>query len=191
MPRVGPSGTLPSWDAVYDVAAAQAGYFTAAQAAAVGVSRQLLEYHVKTKQVLRAERGIFRLQRFPTSDREDLVPVWLWSQENGVISHDTALSIHQLSDVLPEQRHITLPLLWKRRRLRTPAGVAVHYADIPEKERTWFGAIPVTSPLRTVVDAIADGLSMDLVDQAVRQGVRRKLFTRPQVTPALRQRGDA
>src|SRR4051812_29011546 len=113
MPRVGPSGVLPSWNALYDVAAGQSGYFTGEQAAAVGISRQLTEYHVKSGDVLRVFRNMFRLTRFPTSDREDLVPLWLWSGEAGVVSHETALSIHQLSDVLPDVRHISVPAVWR------------------------------------------------------------------------------
>lgn len=192
MPRVGPSGALPSWDDIYAVAAPQAGYFTGGQAAEAGLSRQLLEYHVGVGHVTRVWRGMFRLTRFPTmSDRDDLVPVWLWSDEEGVISHETALSIHQLSDVLPEQRHISVPAAWRPRRLRGPRGVVVHYADVPKTDRNWEGPIPVTTPIRSVIDCIEDGLSMDLINQAVKQGVRRRLFTKAQVTPALRRRERA
>jgi hypothetical protein len=40
---------------------------------------------------------------FPGRESEALVTAWLWSDQAGVISHQTALSLHGLSDVLPAQ----------------------------------------------------------------------------------------
>jgi len=48
---------------------------------------------------------------------------WLWSEQAGVISHQTALSLHGLSDVLPAQAHLTLPAAWSKRRFRVPPDV--------------------------------------------------------------------
>jgi hypothetical protein len=49
---------------------------------------------------------VLRLAQFPPSDHEDLVPLWLWAQKLGVFSHETALFLHDLSDVLPANRHM-------------------------------------------------------------------------------------
>jgi predicted transcriptional regulator of viral defense system len=40
---------------------------------------------------------------FRASEHEELVTAWLWSERAGVMSHQTALSLHGLSDVLPAQ----------------------------------------------------------------------------------------
>jgi predicted transcriptional regulator of viral defense system len=63
------------------------------------------------------------------------VPIWLWSERVGVFSHETALGLHELSDVLPARIHLTLPAKWRRRRLRVPKGVVVHHADVDRRER--------------------------------------------------------
>lgn len=169
-------GKSPDWDALFGVAQAQAGYFTTRQAARAGYSPQLLAY-LGDKKVLRVRRGIYRLVHFPSSDHEDLVVSWLWSEQAGVFSHETALALHDLSDALPSRIHLTMPASWRRRRLRVPAGVVLHFADVGERERTSFGAVPVTAPLRTLADCIEANLAPGLLDQAVSQARRRGLIT--------------
>jgi predicted transcriptional regulator of viral defense system len=78
------------------------------------------------------------MAHFPNAEHEELTVIWLWSDRQGVFSYDTALSLHSLSDVLPSIAHITLPTSWRKRRLRVPEGVEIHYADVSENERTWF-----------------------------------------------------
>ena len=91
----------PDWDALFDVAQGQHGYFTTSQAAAVGYSPQLLHKYLQNRTVARIRRGVYRLVHFPASQEEDLVPLWLWSDQIGVFSHETALALQDLSDALP------------------------------------------------------------------------------------------
>jgi hypothetical protein len=55
--------------------------------------------------------------------------------------------------------------------------VRLHFAAIPDADRAWYGPVPVTTPLRTLADCVADHVQPDLVAQAVRDGLRRGLFT--------------
>ena len=73
----------PSWDQLYETAAAQSGYVTTQQAADAGYSPQLLIKHLHAGRVLRIRRGIYRLVHFPASDHEELVVAWLWFQSAG------------------------------------------------------------------------------------------------------------
>ena len=123
MPRRSASGHQPDRDALYDIAAPQAGYFSLSQANDAGFSKQLLQFYLRDGRIDRAGRGIFRLRHFPsTFEHEDLVPVWLWTDQVGVFSHETALALHQLSDALPSKHHVTVPLAWRARLFRTPPG---------------------------------------------------------------------
>src|SRR6266404_5160662 len=97
----------PSWDRLYAVSSAQDGHFTTRQAADAGYSSQLLLKHIRAGRVLRVRRGVYRLVHFPAGEREDLAVVWLWSDHTGVFSHQTALSLHGLSDVMPHRTHVT------------------------------------------------------------------------------------
>jgi len=175
------TSTEPAWQALYDVAASQEGLFTTRQAAAAGYSDPLLAHHHKAGRIARIRRGIYRLVHFPPGEHEDLIAAWLWADAAGVLSHQTALSLHGLSDSLPAQIHLTLPLNWQQRRLRVPRGLSLHYGDIPTKERTWAGAVPVTSIRRTLNDCAESSLSPDLLRQAARQALTRGLVTRAEL----------
>jgi predicted transcriptional regulator of viral defense system len=174
----GGSSSKPNWDRLYETAAAQDGYFTTQQASDAGYSSQLLLKHMRAGRVARARRGIYRLVHFPAGDHEELTIVWLWSEREGVFSHQTALALHGLSDVLPAQIHLTLPAEWRHRRLRVPEGVVLHHAKIHPEDRIWFGAVTVTSPRRTLSDCAGEVMSPELLRQAARQALRRGLLAK-------------
>lgn len=168
----------PDWDLLFEVALAQEGLFTAKQAAEVGYSPQLLVHHVQAGRVVRVRHGIYRLVHYPVGENEGLVVAWLWSGSVGVLSHETALALHGLSDVLPARVHMAVPTAWAKRRLRVPSGLVLHYADLPADARTWFGAVPTTTVTQTLNDCATAGLSPDLLGQAARQALRRGLVVR-------------
>lgn len=168
----------PDWDRLYRQAECQAGYFTLAQARACGYSRQLLQKHLEADRITRARRGIYRLTRFPATEHEELVVLWLWSDREGVFSHQTSLALHDLSDALPTRVHMTLPERWRTRRVRVPDGLVLHYADLPESGREWFELVPVTAPSQVLSECIAARIAPDLAEQAIRQARERGLITR-------------
>jgi predicted transcriptional regulator of viral defense system len=176
------SSNGPNWDRLFEVAGAQDGYFTTSQAAHAGYSSQLLLKHIRAGRVARARRGIYRLVHFPAGEHDDLVTAWLWSERAGVISHQTALALQGLSDVLPAHVHLTLPRAWRQRRFRVPPGVVIHHADVPPEDRTWFGPVPTTNPRRSLSDCVREGLSPELLRQAAQQALRRGLVNRAELS---------
>lgn len=193
---VGAGPKSPRWDDLFDLAASQDGLFSTVQAGEAGYSPQLLQKHLRAGRIRRVRRSVYRLVHFPPGEHEDLSAVWLWSARAGVFSHETALSLHGLSDVLPARVHLTVPSAWTRRRLRVPQGVVLAYADIPKAERTWAGSVPMTSVRRTLADCLAAGVAPDLMHQAIRQAADRGLvpkaelarLTRPERASAVRAR---
>lgn len=167
---------IQKWGELYQTAAGQSGYFTAAQAHDAGYSDQLLGYHRREGRVQRVLRGVYRLVHFPPSDHEDLVALWLWSDREGVFSHETALALHQLSDAMPSSIHMTFPLSWRDRRVRYVGCVVPNFSAVSEAERSWVGSVPVTTPLRTIKDCQAAHVEPDLVDQAIAEAVERGLL---------------
>jgi predicted transcriptional regulator of viral defense system len=155
--------TRPDWNRLFETAAAQEGLFTTKQAAEAGYSPQLLVHYVLTGKTHRVRRGTYRLVHFPAGEHEELVAAWLWSERAGVVSHQTALSLHGLSDALPVSVHLTLPGDWRHRRFRVPADVVLHHANVPPEDRTWFGAVPTTNPRRSLNDCAREGLSPELL----------------------------
>jgi predicted transcriptional regulator of viral defense system len=178
--------TDPDRGYLYEVAATQQGYFSVTQAQDAGYSRQLLRYHSNTGKFDRVRRGVYRLVEFPPGDTEHLVVLWLWSEQLGVFSHGTALSLHELSDLLPERVHLTLPESERGRRRVLPPGLVLHFGEVPEQDRTWYGSVPVTSPKRTLLDCVADSLSPELLTDALDQAVARGLLDVDGVTAIAR-----
>ncbi len=169
------------WDNLYEVAVGQGGFFTTQQAADVGYSPQLLAHHKKAGRIRGIRRGVYRLVHFPAEENEELIVSWLWSECAGVFSHQTALSLHSLSDVLPSQVHLSLPNSWSARRLRAPENLVLHYDDVPKEERTWFGIVPITTPARTLNDCARTSLSPELLQQATLEAIQRGLVAKDQL----------
>ena len=171
----------PDWNRLFEIAAAQEGLFTTKQAAEAGYSPQLLIHYVHSGKAVRVRRSIYRLVHFPAGEHEELVAAWLWTELAGVVSHQSALALHGLSDALPAHIHLTLPAAWRRRRFRVPPDIVLHHADVPAEDRTWFGAVPTTNPRRSLSDCAKDGLSPDLLRQAAQQAMRRGLVTKSEL----------
>ncbi len=184
------SSSLPSWDDLHEVANGQSGHFTAQQAAEVGFSAQLLHKHVQNGNLERATRGIYRITRFPPSDNEDLVVLWLWSDKEAVFSHETAMQLHELSDALPARIHMTMPTATSRRK-KSPEGAVLHFADVPDNDKQWLGPVQVTTPGRSVLDVASAHGDASLVAQAIDQGIRTGMFTFEQVALAGRYVANA
>jgi predicted transcriptional regulator of viral defense system len=171
----------PDWNRLFETAVGQEGLFTTQQAAEAGYSPQLLVHYVRTGRAVRVHRGIYRLVHFPAGEHEELITAWLWSERAGVISHQTALALHGLSDAMPAHLHLTFPSAWRRRRFRVPSGVVLHYADVPSEDRAWFGPVPTTNPRRTLRDCASEGISPELLRQAAQQALRRGLVTKSEL----------
>lgn len=158
------------------MAEGQHGFFNVAQAHELDVSDQDLRASSRTSRSS-GLRGVHRFIDYPAQDHDELVACFLWSRGEGVISHGSALMVHQLSDYLPGDRSaMTLPLSWKRRRV--PDRILPFYADLPEQDIQWWDAFRITTPRRSVDDFLAWGVRPDLGLQAVDEGVKRGLFWR-------------
>lgn len=166
--------TEPDYDRLYETAESQAGYFTASQAREHGFSWERLSENVKRGRFLRLFRGVYRLAHFPSSAHEDLFVAWLRTGPNSVISHESALTLYNLSDVLPGEIHVIIPRTASRRR----SGLRLHTNQLKPEEITTREGLPVTTPARTIADVAIGGLARELVVQSIRESVDRGLTSR-------------
>lgn len=160
-------------DKLAEVAKYQKGYVATYQ---VDVSHQVLRHHEQADRLERVLRGIYRISHFPLEEDEQLVIAYLWSKEQGTISHESALAIHDLSDVLPKKVHLTLPRDQRRVRRKTPEWLELHFADIPDDDKDWYDVVPVTVPTRTLVDVAVDGIELEHLRQAVNDAEDKRLI---------------
>lgn len=182
-------GALAKSRLLYDLASLQDGYFTAAQAKSVGYDTNSQHYHVTVGNWSREQRGIFRLANYPLPERPDLVLWYFWSfdrsgRPQGVYSHETALSIYELSDVNPAKIHMTVPRGFRRSK-QIPEVLVLHVGQVGTEEVRLTKGVPVTSPIRTLIDVVAAGtLSRDLLRQAVREARQTGLVTAAELAEA-------
>jgi len=168
---------------LFDIAEGQQGFFTAKQAKAAGFAENTHPYHVQVGNWIREHRGIYRLALFPPADHPDLMKWALWSRNRnevteGVYSHQTALSLYELSDLNPAKLHMTVPTHF-RRNSDIPAILVLHYADLAEEDVQTLQGFKYTRPLRTILDLIeADSVERTFLRQALRQALDRGLITR-------------
>lgn len=171
------------------LAASQGGYFTSKQAAAIGYTAPKRTYHVRAGNWVREQRGIFRLSTQPLPARPDLVMWWLWSRNRldrpqGVYSHQTALSLHELTDVMPSRLHMTVPKTF-RRSAAIPKAVVLHLADVPPSDVEQIDGVPVTKALRTMVDVAASGdVPLPDLEVAFAEATRSGKITRAEIAAA-------
>lgn len=172
------------------VAYAQDGYFTSSQAREHGFTPQLLAHHVRSGRYEHVRRGLYRLRDYPGSSHEEVRAKWLAAgTERAVVSHESALEMHGLSDVLPNMVHLLVSR--SDRGLKPPPGVALHTTnDEPEpSEVVTRDGIRVTAPARSILDAAGAGTAPEQVEMAARQALEQGLVTRRSLLAAADRRG--
>ena len=169
--------------ALIEVAREQEGYFTAAQALSVGYTYRQQHHHKSRGNWEYIDHGVYRLRTFPESEYEDLIRWSLWSRNRrgeiqATISHETALTIHELGDVMPSKTHLTvLPGF----RKKIPGGCILHKAMLQPNEIEHRRGFNVTTPLRTLLDMTNSFISQDLLEGAVRDALERGVVQRKQL----------
>jgi predicted transcriptional regulator of viral defense system len=174
---------------LFELAQQQQGNFTTKQAKAAGFAENTHPYHVQAGNWIREHRGIYRLALFPATDRPDLALWSLWSSNRkeeveGVYSHQTAISLFNLSDLNPAKLHMTVPRGF-RRNSEIPGILVLHYADLPASDVQTGPGYKITRPLRTILDLIESGeVERNFIRQALTQAVDRGMITRQQIRNA-------
>jgi predicted transcriptional regulator of viral defense system len=184
-----PPRQKPDAECLFATAASQHGFFTASQASECGYATNLLTHHVRSGRFRRVHRGVYRLRDFPSSSHEDVAAAWLAvGRDSGVVSHESALALHELSDVVPAAIHLTVPR--SRRYLPALPGVRLHTITRPPSANDVVerDGIQTTAPVRTILDAAESGVGPEQIEIAVGQAVRRGLLLPEQLSAAAQAR---
>jgi predicted transcriptional regulator of viral defense system len=114
---------------------------------------------------------------------QGLVRWTLWSGQKGVVSHESALAVHDLGDVNPASVHLSVPPGFRAKT----EGVVLHRTIVEPTEKQEHSGFWVTTPLRSLIDVASGSLDLDHVVTAVVEAQRRGLVT----AKRLRARADA
>jgi len=169
-------------DNLFAVAESQQGYFTSADAKSLGYDYPLQFFHVKQGNWIRVDHGIYRLKKFPAARHEDLMRWWLWSRKKGVLSHETAAELYDLGDLLPAQIHLTVPISFRKSPTK---GLALHKAALSEFEIEKRDGLPVTKPLRTILDLARSHLDDERLEAVARDAILKGIASRREILDAL------
>jgi predicted nucleotidyltransferase len=167
---------------LFEVAESQSGYFTSADAKKLGYDYPHQHFHVSQGNWIRVDHGIYRLKKFPAAKHEDLMRWWLWSRRKGVLSHETAATLYELGDLLPGKIHLTVPENFRKRPTR---GLILHRAKLDESETESRDGVPVTKPLRTILDLARSHLDQERLETVARDAIFKGLTTSRELLDAL------
>lgn len=165
------------------LAAAQRGYFTAAQARVIGYSYQAQAFHADHGNWERIDRALYRLPAWPVQPDDQYVRWTVWSDERAVVSHESALAAHDLGDVNPARLHLIVPATFGRR----DDAVVLHRLSLDKSDIEERDGYRVTTPPRALAESIAYGLSTDLARDALDEGTDRGVLDAASVTDAARR----
>lgn len=182
----------PDHEKLFQIASQQGGYFTARQAHQSGFTKYLIRHHARGGRFQRVQRGLYRLRQFPTSPQDHVIEAWLAAGSDAVVSHESALSLHGLADVVPSAVHLTVPRTHRWVRRRVPKGVKLHTSTRPlsPEDIVASGPLRVTAPARTIVDAAESGAGPEQIILAVRQALAQGLTTRRRLLESLKGRSQ-
>lgn len=146
---------------VADLAAGQAGMFTAAQASAAGVPAQALNRLASRELVERIAHGVYRLTGTPATPLDELRAAWLATDPgmlaaerltgerlDVVVSHRSAARLHELGDLDADTHEFAS----ERRRQSRRSDVRFHRDTVPASDVTVVDGLPVTTIERTIED---------------------------------------
>lgn len=174
---------------LWRVAGGQRGFFTAAQAKEAGYSYQAQRHHVQRLNWLPIDRAIYRFREFddmPASEDDHLVRWSLWSKGRAVVSHATALAVHDLGTANPSQIHLTVPPGFRQK----DSAVILHRAELKPDEIEQRTGYRITTPVRAIAESAAARTDADDLASAVSEAIQRGLATKRQLLHAAQRLGD-
>jgi hypothetical protein len=154
----------------------QGGYVTSKQALGAGYDHRHLAYHTRVGNLVRVGWGIYRVPGLTHSEHDDLIRWTLWSRDRrgtpaAVVSHESALAVHELGDVLPGVIHLSVPVGFRKPE---PRGCKLHYGRLPESDVERHEGFEVTTAERTLLDLAArPGFPVRELRRAVSESTER------------------
>lgn len=157
---------------LFQIAAVQQGFFRTRQALDAGWTRRAINWAAHKGEIEPIHYGLYRFAHFPATPQDELHELQATAPE-GTFSHETALILWGLSDLLPRTTHFTLP---KESGFKPRPGITIHRRALAAGERTLRDGLWLTSLPRTLIDAARAGTDPEQLLAAAREGRERALL---------------
>lgn len=167
--------------AVYNLLHAHAvdanGFVTTRDAEDLGVPARYLQV-LKHRGTLEAvSRGVFRFPDIPAGPLDGYKAAALWPLTvEGVLTHSTALDLHDICDINPSRIDVTVPRAFRTTR-PLPEVMRLHKADLPGADLTWHEGLRIATVPVAIRGAVDQGVGWNLIEQAIDNGRRRGRLT--------------
>ncbi|MGH3803175.1 MAG: hypothetical protein ACRDTD_24210 [Pseudonocardiaceae bacterium] len=109
----------------------------------------------------------------------------LWSRGRAVVSHASALAVHDLGIANPAEIHLRVPSGFRQK----DSAVVLHRCELAETDVEQHEGFRVTTPLRAAVETAASGADQDVIDSAVAELLGRGAASRRRLLPAAQELG--
>ena len=169
---------------LYQIAEDQAGYFTLAQARKIGLRKTQIYRELKRGKFEKANRGVYRFVQFPASQFEEIHRAVLRAGKHAVVGFQSAMYVYDLSDMIPNEIHLILPVTSSRRK----PGIRVHTIQLTPKNVTEFEGLPITTVDKTIIDCAFAHVHDEQIRMAVSQSLRRGMTTKQKLINQARNR---
>lgn len=169
-----------------EMSSPQFGLFTAKQAEACGYSSHHFNHHVNSGEWVKEDRGLFRLATYPASPEQVYMRWQLWTRNRqdrpqGCLSHETALFIYKISDILPNKIHMTVPRDF-RRNIKIPGILVLHHRNLPADSMQIESGLTLTTPARTLEDLLDTGtVDKSIIQESLHKAIEIGLITKRQL----------
>lgn len=169
-------------ESVGALAASQYALLTRAQALAAGLTQGQVRARLDSGRWARMHRNVYRICGAPVTELQLLLAAVLAAGAGAVASHRAAAWLWGLDDELSVE--VTVPA----NRGPRLASVTVHRQALEPEAVSRRRRVPVTNPLRTLIDvaAIPD---IQLLEQALDRGLAHRLFDLSAVEAELAREG--
>jgi very-short-patch-repair endonuclease/predicted transcriptional regulator of viral defense system len=165
---------------VLALAAKQHGVVTRGQLLELGLSPEAIKYRLRRGRLHRVQRGVYAVGRPQLTRHGALIAAVLSCGPEAAVSHEHAAEIYGMRRRRGGAIEVTVPAGAMRQR----PGVRVHRAALPPTERTLRHGIPVTAPVRTLVD-LAQRLDARALEGAVNEADKLDLVDPERLRAAL------
>lgn len=156
------------------VARGQHGAFLREQAHDLGIPDHVLRGWISSGLLDQFGTRTLRSSMSPTTPADDAAAFLLDIRPKAWLSHQTAAAMHGFEGFeLDVPYHVTL----RRGTLTTRAGLAVHTSqDMPLSDRVFIDGMPVSSPIRTIID-LAPLATPQRLTRIIDDSLRDRLLT--------------
>src|SRR4051812_37780398 len=146
---------------IAEYARRQDGVVSRAQLKAAGYTRHEVDERLKAKRLFVVHRGVYAVGHRKLTHRGKWWAALLAAGDEAVLSHESAAALWKLRD---KERDIEVTAPTQRRQRR---GVRMHHSVLESRDVTTRHGIPVTTPIRTLLD-LAQTLPTQALEEAIR-----------------------